>query len=165
MKIGIDFDRVLFNTDKFNELYSNSIDGLHHVENPRPTKHGVYCPEMHAELCGIDPEQIWSFFKKHRLEEFLFDDVKKLEDVHHDLVIVTRGNQKFQRMKLENTGILEKVDDYVIVQEEDKDVADIDILIDDREKELERADIPGILFNRPEEDLESILEKVKKFEA
>jgi len=165
LKIGIDFDRVLFNTDEFNKIYSSSIKGLHHVSSPKPTKHGVYCPEAHAQLCGIDPQRIWDFFKEQSLEDFLYSDVKLLNELKHELIIVTRGNERFQKMKLKKSGILEIVDDFVIVQDEDKDVAEIDALVDDRKKELDRVDVPGIRLSRPEEGLEKVLRRVEDFEA
>lgn len=162
MKIGLDFDRVLFNTDKFDDFYKEQVEGLHHVENPSPVKHGVYDPEMHAELCEIPIERIWKVFEND-ISQFLYDDMNLLDELsrNHELVIVTRGNEKFQRKKIEASGITEKIEDFTVVQEEPKDSAGIDVLIDDRNYELERVEIPGIRIDRPKEGLKKVLEEVE----
>ncbi len=162
MKIGLDFDRVLFNTDKFDDFYKENVEGLYHVEDPAPVKHGVYDPEMHAELCDIPIERIWKVFKND-LSRFLYDDVSLIDDLKndHEIVIVTRGNEKFQRKKVQASGIKDKVDNVVVVQDESKDSIDIDLLVDDRDYELERVNIPGLQIRRPEEGLKKVLEEVE----
>jgi hypothetical protein len=164
LKIGLDFDRVLFDTDSFDEFYKEHVEGLYHVESPAPVKHGVYDPEMHAELCEIPKERIWKVFE-HDLSQFLYDDVELLDELDHELVIVTRGHEKFQRLKVEASGTTEKVEEVVVVQEQSKDSADIDILVDDSEEEIKRAEIPSIKVERPREGLEKVLEKVNDLEA
>lgn len=164
MRIGLDFDRVLFDTDSFDEYYKDHVEGLHHVENPAPVKHGVYDPDMHAELCGIPKERIWKVFE-HNLSQFLYKDIDLLDELGHDLVIVTRGHDRFQKSKIEASNMDGKVDEVFVVQEEAKDSVDIDMLVDDSEEELEKIEIPGIIIERPEEGLEKVLEKVKEFEA
>jgi len=164
LKIGLDFDRVLFDTDSFDEFYKEHVEGLYHVESPAPVKHGVYDPEMHAEICGIPKERIWKVFE-HDLSQFLYDDVELLDELDHELVIVTRGHEKFQKLKVKASGITEKVEEVVVVQEQSKDSVNIDLLVDDSEEEIERIDIPSIKVERPEEGLEKVLEKVNELEA
>ena len=164
MRIGLDFDRVLFDTDSFDEFYKEHVEGLYHIENPAPVKHGVYDPEMHAELCGIPKERIWNVFEND-LSRFLYPDVELLDKLGHELIIVTRGHEKFQRLKIESTGITDKVEDVFVVQEESKDSVDIDLLVDDSSEEIERVNIPTVKIERPEEDLEKLIEKVKEIEA
>lgn len=162
MKIGLDFDRVLFDTDSFGEFYRENIDNLHHVENPEPVTNGVYDPEKHAELCGVDKKNIWRLLKSSSLERFLFDDIGLLDNFDdHRLVIVTRGHEKFQRMKVEGSGADKFVDDVFVVQSKGKDCIDIDLLVDDSIEELDRVDVPGIHLERPSMDLGDVLEKVK----
>lgn len=164
MRIGLDLDRVLFDTDRFDEYYKEHVEGLYHVESPAPVKHGVYDPEMHAELCEIPKERIWKVFE-HDLSQFLYDDIELLNNLDHELVIVTRGHEKFQRLKAEASGIAEKVEEVIVVQEQVKDSTDIDILVDDSEEEIERVEIPSIKVERPEEGLKKVLEEVKDLEA
>jgi hypothetical protein len=164
LRIGLDFDRVLFDTDSFDEYYKDHVKGLHHVEDPAPVKYGVYDPDMHAELCGIPKERIWKVFE-HDLSQFLYDDIDLLDRLDHELIIVTRGHDKFQRSKVKASNIADKVQKVFVVQEEAKDSIDIDLLVDDSSEELERIDVPGIMIERPEEGLEKVLEKVKEFEA
>ncbi len=163
MRIGLDFDRVLFDTDSFDDFYKD-VEGLYHVESPAPVKHGVYDPEMHAEICGIPKERIWKVFE-HDLSQFLYDDIELLDELDHELIIVTRGHEKFQKLKIEASGITEKVKEIIVVQKRSKDSADIDLLVDDSEEEVERVDIPSIKIKRPEEGLEKVLEKVNELEA
>ena len=164
MRIGLDFDRVLFDTDSFDDFYKKHVEGLYHVEEPAPVKHGVYNPDMHAELCDIPKDRIWKVFE-HDLSQFLYDDIGLLDELDHELVIVTRGHEKFQKLKVEASGIAEKVEKVIVVQEQSKDSVDIDLLVDDSEEEIEKIDIPSIKINRPEEGLEKVLEKVKDLEA
>ncbi|MFP4038383.1 MAG: hypothetical protein ACLFTA_01210 [Candidatus Nanohaloarchaea archaeon] len=165
MKIGLDFDRTLFKTEEFDRFYKDQVEGLYHVENPKPTRHGVYDPELHAEICGVDLKEIWQVFEED-LSKFLYKDTDLLDKLNdHRIVIVTRGHEKFQEKKIEASGITEKIDEVVIVQEEPKDVADIDLLVDDRERELENAETPGIHLKRPEEGLKKVVEKVEELES
>jgi ferritin len=119
---------------------------------------------MHAEICGIPKERIWKVFE-HDLSQFLYDDIELLNELDHELVIVTRGHEKFQKLKAEASGITEKVKEVIVVQERSKDSADIDLLVDDSEEEVERVEIPSIKVERPEEGLEKVLEKVNELEA
>jgi len=164
VRIGLDFDRVLFDTDSFDEYYKEHVEGLYHVEEPAPVKHSVYDPEMHADLCGIPKERIWKVFE-HDLSQFLYDDIDLLDNLDHELVIVTRGHEKYQRLKVEASGITEKIEEIIVVQEQSKDSVDIDLLVDDSEEEIERVETPSIKVERSEEGLEKVLEKVKELEA
>lgn len=166
MRIGLDFDRVLFDTDSFDDFYKEHVEGLHHVEDPAPVKNSCYDPEIHAELCEIPIERIWKVFN-HDLSKFLYSDVNLLEELgeNHTVVIVSRGHERFQKSKIEASKADKYVEEVHIVQEESKDSVDIDFLVDDRVKELERVKIPGAHLNRPEESLEKVVEKVKELEA
>ncbi|MFB6217372.1 MAG: hypothetical protein ABEJ72_10495 [Candidatus Aenigmatarchaeota archaeon] len=141
MRIGIDFDRVLFDTDRFNDYMKNNIEGLVHVDTSPYDEHGNYSPEIHAELCGIPVEKVYEALED--LERFVYDDIEKLEQLsEHDLIIVTRGRKKFQETKIQNSGVKNFFDQVVVVEEGDKDVKDIDFLVDDREAELVEAGLP-----------------------
>lgn len=154
MRIGIDFDRVLFKTDRFKEeVLFEEIDGF---EETYSQIDGVYSPEKHAEILEIPVEDILQILEK--ASEYLYDDVELLKKSEHEFVIVTRGDPIFQKEKLEHSGILKLVEEHKIVQEEDKDVKDIDILVDDLKSEIEKADIKGYHFERPDDSIQDLLD-------
>jgi len=164
MRIGIDFDRVLFDTDSFDEYMKQETEGLHHVEADVEDEYGNYDPEKHARECGIEPGKVWDALKK--LEKFVYEDVEKLEELdEHELVIVTRGNQKFQRTKIENSGVEKFFDKVYTVQQGSKEVGEIEFLVDDREEELDQVDVPGFKFDRSKHEIEDIVEKVRELET
>jgi phosphomannomutase len=160
MRIGIDFDRVLFDTDAFkNELnekfpeFSDTYD--------KAKKEGFYNFEEHAKLMDVQEEKLLEEMRK--CQEYLYEDLEKLEKLReeNDLVIVTRGDPVIQKEKLEYSGVLQYVDEYEIVKEGTKDVAEIDVLVDDWKKEIDRIDLPGIIIDRETESIEKIIEKLK----
>ncbi len=162
MKIGIDFDRVLFDTDSFNKYLRENVEGLHHVETPPRDENGCYDPEKHAKLCGLDKDAVYQVLDE-RLEEFLYEDIEKLEQLSDDVekIIVTRGKEKFQRQKVENSGALKYMDGLKTLETGSKQVEGIDFLVDDRKKEIERVNIPGFVFNREKHGIEDVIEKLK----
>ncbi|QGA81018.1 hypothetical protein [Candidatus Nanohalobium constans] len=163
MKIGVDFDRVLFKTDDFNKHLKQEVEGLEHVDSSPTNDHGVYSPEIHAELCGIDVEEIYKVMEN--LEKFLYDDLDVLQSSEHEILIVSRGETEFQKRKIEGSGADEYADRVVVVEKGSKEVEDIDFLIDDRKKELEDADLPGFEFDREIHSLRDALEEAEKHEA
>lgn len=163
MRIGIDFDRVLFDTDSFNKYLKENVEGLKHVEASPYNENEVYSPEIHAELCGIPVERIYEAISD--TSQFLYPDTKLLSEVEEDVVVVSRGEKKFQKAKIENSGVLEYVDDFYVIENGSKDKIDIDILIDDTLSETERVKVPSILFKREEKDLNDAISKVKEIAA
>ncbi len=163
MKIGVDFDRVLFKTDEFNE-YLKEETGLHHVEADVYDENGCYSPEKHAEACGIDVEEIYSAMKN--LSRFLYSDIDSLKKLkpEHELFIVTRGEEKLQKQKVKNSGANRLFDQLYIVQGAPKNVGGIDFLVDDREEEIENADVSGMVFDREKHDMEDLIEKIGDIE-
>lgn len=164
MKIGLDLDRVLFDTDTFDDFYKKET-GLYHVEDPAPVKNNCYDPELHAKLCGISQEKVWKIFEND-LSRFLYSDLDLLEKLdNHELIIVTRGNERFQRAKIKSSGADERVDDIIIVQEDSKNKNGIDLLVDDRKEELENVDVPGVHIDRPSEGLNKLIKEVTERET
>ncbi|MFB6241881.1 MAG: hypothetical protein ABEJ36_03705 [Candidatus Nanosalina sp.] len=163
MRIGVDFDRVLFRTDEFNE-YLKEETGLHHVEEDVYDEDGCYSPEKHAKACEVDVEDVYKAMKD--LNRFLYGDVDKLRELkpEHELVVVTRGEEKFQRTKVRNSGVQRLFDQLLIVQGATKDVADIDFLVDDREKEIKEANVPGMIFDREKHDIDDLIERIRDLE-
>jgi len=155
MRVGLDFDRVLFKTDEFNE-YLKEQTGLHHVDADVYDEDGCYSPKKHAEASGVDVEKVYEALED--LSQFLYEDLAKLEEIDdHEFVIVTRGEQKFQRAKIKASGADQFVEKIFVVQSEAKDVGDIDFLVDDREKEIHRAEIPGLVLDRKKHSLDHLI--------
>ncbi len=163
LKIGIDFDRVLFDTDAFNEYLREKVEGLHHVDTSPEDGNGNYDPEVHAELCGIEVEDIYAAMDD--LSRFLFDDVDELEKLEGEKVIVSRGKKGFQRKKIENSGADELVDEVIVLEEGSKDIAGIEFLIDDSPEEIDRAMIPGFVFNRGDYGLRDVVKRVNRLDG
>lgn len=159
MKIGFDFDRVLFDTDRFNQYMKENVEGLEHVDASPYNENEVYSPEIHAELCGIPVERIYDAISD--TSEFLYADVEMLEDIDAEVVIVSRGEKEFQKAKIQNSGVLKHVDDFYVIEKGAKDQVDIDVLIDDTLSETERVGIPSILFKREDQTLEDVIEELK----
>lgn len=159
MIVGLDFDRVLFKTDEFKEFLDDEVSGfLEHY----PDK-GHYDPELHAERIGVDAERINETLKHS--DDFTYNDVDSLEDLREDfkLVIVSRGDPYFQERKIVNSGVLEHVDGFFIVEDKPKDSIDIDFLVEDREKELEDVSVPGFIVDRDKHDTRDIVEAVQEW--
>lgn len=163
MRIGLDFDRVLFKTDEFNE-YLEEETGLHHVDADVYDEEGCYSPKKHAKACEIDPEEVYDAIDA--LSRFLYPDVDELRRLkpEHDLVIVTRGEEKFQKQKVKATGAHRLFDELYIVQGAPKNVGRIDFLVDDRKEEVERSGLPGMIFDREKHSAEDIVERVRDLE-
>jgi len=159
LRIGFDFDRVLFDTDSFNK-YLKEETGLHHVDADVYDKHDCYSPEKHAEACGIDVEEVYGAMED--LNQFLFSDVDELRRLRngHELVIVTRGEEKNQRLKVKNSGAQRLFDQLFIVQEGSKDVGQIDFLVDDREEEIKRVNMPGMVFDREKHGIKDVIDTI-----
>lgn len=158
MIVGLDFDRVLFRTDEFKEFLDNEIPGF--LE--KYPEEGNYNPDTHAENLGVDVKKIFKALE--HAEDFVYEDVEALEELREDfqLIIVSRGDPCFQEKKIVDSEVLEHVDGYFIVEEEDKDEVDIDFLVDDQEEEVERVSVPGLVLDRDVEGLDAVIEAVRE---
>jgi FMN phosphatase YigB (HAD superfamily) len=154
MIIAFDFDRVLFRTEEFKEFLDDEIPGF--LE--KYPEEGRYNPEEHAERLGVDKEEIFEALEE--AERFVYGDLEVLEGFpdRFELVIVSRGDPSFQERKIRNSGALEFFDNFFIVEDESKDSVTMDFLVDDWEKEVEEAEVPGYVFDRSEEGLEDVRE-------
>ncbi len=161
MKIGLDFDRVLFDTDGFKQHLFEEIEGFDRTYSEAKQK--VYSPERHAEILGISSGKIYSILED--AENFLYPDIEKLDTLEHTFIIVSRGDKKFQNIKIEKSRAIEHVDGLYIVQDDPKDVTDIDFLVDDSKEELENVDIPGFHFDREKHDINDIIKKVEELDG
>ncbi|MFB6292445.1 MAG: sugar phosphate nucleotidyltransferase, partial [Candidatus Nanohaloarchaea archaeon] len=160
-RVGIDFDRVLFKTDEFKQFLEEKLPGFN--EKYARTG-GIYDPEKHAERLGVDREEIFELLD--RAADFIYEDIDKLRELDVDsLFIVSRGDPVFQREKIERSGASDLVDDVEIVEQEDKDVRDIDFLVDDTRAELEQVDAEGFHFDREKHTMEDLVKKVRELKG
>ena len=168
MRVGVDFDRVLFDTEEFKEYLEDEIPGF-------LDKYGLatgegYDPETHAEIMGIPPERIHETLD-YREDRFLYDDIEDLEVManHHDVVIISRGDPEFQSTKIENTSL--EFEYFIITgksQDHPKQIGPrtqhpeedpIEFLVDDREYEHKHFQGPGFHMKRPEDNLLDVIEE------
>jgi FMN phosphatase YigB (HAD superfamily) len=162
MKVGVDFDRVLFDTDAFKKELNRHFPRFNETY-AEANRDGYYNLEKHAELLEVEESEIIETMRDSA--DYLYGDVEKLSDLQYEVVIVTRGDPVIQKEKMEESGVLDYVDDYFIVQEDSKDVGGIDFLIDDRKVEIEEADLPGFVLDREKDSLEDAVEAVREYEA
>ncbi|PSH01870.1 MAG: hypothetical protein BRC27_00675 [Nanohaloarchaea archaeon SW_10_44_10] len=98
MKIGIDFDRVLFDTDRFKKNLTEKFPEFNETYN-QAKKDNYYNLEKHAKLLGVKEEKLLAEMRK--CEEYLYSDVKKLEKL----------NTEREAGVLRSTGILRRLRD------------------------------------------------------
>jgi FMN phosphatase YigB (HAD superfamily) len=164
MKIGLDFDRVLFKTDKFNKYLKEETE-LHHVDVNVYDSEGCYSPEKHADACGIDVEEVYEAISG--ISRFLYSDVDELRKLkpEHEIVIVTRGEERFQKEKVNASGANRLFDELFIVQNAPKNVDGVDFLVDDLEEEVKRSGLPGLVFDRKKHSMEDVIKEVRALET
>lgn len=164
MRIGIDFDRVIFDTERFDQYFKDHTD-LYHVEEDVYDENGNYSPEKHAEVCGVEINDVYSSLEE--LGKFVYDDIRSLADElsEHELVIVTRGEERFQRKKVEASSVMDIFDDVEFIESGKKSEVGIDLLIDDLEEEIEGSEIPGFVFDREKHGAEDIVDFVRAEEV
>ena len=160
MKIYFDFDRTLFDTEAFlKELYrilkeyNIPIDLFDKIKNEEKEK-GFNSFKI---LEKIKRSYSFSTGLYHDLENFiecdsmyLFNDsvdlLKYLKSKHFELILLTKGDYNFQKVKIDNTNIDEYFDDIIITNKHKGELA-IDynaIFIDDSIEEID-----SILKNNP----------------
>jgi FMN phosphatase YigB (HAD superfamily) len=168
LRIGIDFDHVLFDTEKFKRKLFDEIEQFNDTYDQAKDKDGNYRPEKHAEILDIPVEKVHKAIKHS--EECLYPDVKRLEEIpeEHEIIIVSRGDPDFQDEKIQSSGVLDYVESYVVVVDAPKDeAAEIDFLVDDAKVEHERADLPEnrkFLFQRPEDSIDDLVRRLNENE-
>lgn len=165
MLIGFDFDGVLFDTNSFIEKLDSEIENFAETYN-EARSNGKYDFEKHVEILGVSRKEITDLISK--ADQFIFDDVQELKKIKdkHRIIIVTRGDSEFQRKKIENSGIQDIIDEYIIIDRDiagfPKDKVGIELLIDDKEEEVKATEKDSILFNREENDLKQIVRTIEQ---
>ncbi|MDZ7611817.1 MAG: hypothetical protein U5L10_03570 [Candidatus Moranbacteria bacterium] len=162
MKIFLDFDDVIFNTKNFKsdffQLFKNA--GVSEKEFQKTyykkIREGIKKYDLENQLRLLFTESPQKLEKtKKQIEDFLtdlsgyvFEDfywfVNKVGE--EDLSILSFGDEKMQRIKIENSDVSRLAGDYEIVQESkgeylERKYSDIQaIMVDDRPDQLESAD-------------------------
>ena len=153
MKIYLDFDRTLFDTDRFLEDL-NAISNKYHITDELFDKHYQLLKEegfnYRNTLKSIEKE--FSFDKEiyHEYDDFLkkaqeyvySDVIPFLERVknNYKIILFTKGNEDFQLEKINNTNLINYFD-AIMISLKDKGELDIPyeecIFIDDNPHELD----------------------------
>lgn len=154
MTIYIDFDRTIFDTDKFLEnlkdiLVSNGISVdllLDYVNKDQANGFNIYnalkLMEKDVNVNSNVYKEMDKLFKK--AEQYLYNDVydflKKVKKSGYKIFILTKGNDEYQLLKIKNTNTINYIDG-VIVTLKDKGELDLNyqgsIFIDDNPIDLE----------------------------
>ena len=155
MKIYIDFDGTLFNTDKYKEDFMNVLKDYGIDEKVFEEVKKVIC--NNNKLFNID--KIIDYFidnynvdnsLKFKIDSLLsnsyvypdvIENLKALSNMNYELYLLTYGDTDYQRMKI-NSADIECFFKDIIIAETDKSKLDIDyensIFIDDNPIEIER---------------------------
>ena len=154
--VGFDFDRVLFKTDNFKQYLDHELPGF--LES---YPEGLYDVNKHAEKMNIDVEEVYRALD--RAEDFVYDDIGLVQELEgFDAIIVSRGDYRFQRRKIEQSEVLEHFEGMEIVSDEDKDSVGIDFLVDDRAEEVQRVDVPGMVFDREKHSMQDAINRIRE---
>lgn len=168
MRIGVDFDRVLFDTEQFKEYLEDEIPGF--LDTYGLATGEGYNPEKHADIMDIPSEKIYDTLD-YESGRFSYEDVEELDKwtKEHEVVIISRGDPEFQGTKIENADLGFP---YHIVTGEAKEnpkqlgegtlhpeEEPLDFLVDDRDYEHENFEGPGYHFQRPEDQLSDVADE------
>lgn len=151
MKIYIDFDRTIFDCDKFIEDFYNLLEKYNISKNDF-IKYQSQCMDFNPydilDLMSKDYDinkevynAIDNFIKKS--SDYIFSDtipfLKYIKNKNYQVIILTKGNYDFQMSKIINSHIDLYYDDVIVTNKHKGDL-DIDytnsIFIDDREEEI-----------------------------
>ena len=160
MKIYLDFDRTLFNTKFFlQDLYQileehNIPINLFDKIKSENIKNGFNCFKILEKLKKSYAFNNSLYVDLERFLEndsvYLFEDVEEflqyLKEKKFEIILLTKGDVDFQKLKISNTDI-DKYFDNIIITTSHKGDLDIDyngIFIDDNIEELE-----SIMKNNP----------------
>lgn len=163
MRVGIDLDEVLFDTDRFKSRLKREFPDFE--ESYESSKSGgLYRFEEHAERMGVDPARVLELAGSS--SDLVLDRVEKLESLDHELILVSKGREEFQRAKIQGTRLKQVFDEVHVFEEFElpKDEADIDFLIDDRESELEKVEVPGRRFDLESGSVEDLIRLIEEAE-
>ena len=168
LRIGIDFDRTLFDTDGFkNELetrfpeFSTLYDDA--VES------GIYKPRKHAEIMDVKPAELFKEMKN--CKKFVYRNLEELERINnagHQLHLVTRGDAEIQRLKIKGAGVQRYFDSIEVISKSIDELAkdsviELDLLVDDRDEELDAVKIKTLKASTENQDISVLVDKIMRY--
>lgn len=161
MKIGLDFDKTIFDTKAFIQDMPADPDTFKKAfEKAYLT--GDYTLEKHVnclENIGVktEKEQLKNLYKNAQTYLKYRDYLQHLSETH-ELYLVTRADTKgWQQKKIRASKAEEYFENILIIYGDSlKDLPELDVLIDDSQEEITRVSEKTILLD-PEESLKSAL--------
>lgn len=164
MNIGFDFDKTIFDTDKFSESIPTDLKKF--KDSFEEAYLGNYSTKKHAEILRTDGEDITA----QEIEEIYSNSNQYLRHIdilenlqkNNDLFLITRADHKgWQQKKIEASNVREYFKDIIIVYKgQKKDFPELDVLIDDNKDELQNFHGRKIHYP-PEKGLKETLESLK----
>ena len=150
MNIYIDFDRTLFNTDKFlidlyNVIINSKIDLYEFKKNKLKEKKNGFNPYNVLEKIHVNSDIYQKIDELiSNCDNYLYSDseefLKRLKEKNYNIILLTKGNSDFQIRKVKSTRVYSYFDD-VIVTLKKKGKLNLDyqnsIFIDDNPSEIE----------------------------
>ena len=150
MNIYIDFDRTLFDTDKFlidlyNIIVNSKIDLYEFKKIKLKEKKNGFNPYNVLEKMQVNSDIYQKIDELiSNCDNYLYSDseefLKKLKEKNYNIILLTKGNSDFQIRKVKSTRVYSYFDD-VIVTLKKKGKLNLDyqnsIFIDDNPSEIE----------------------------
>jgi len=180
MKIIFDFDHTLFSAKRFYNALENNFQKiginkkLFKETFEKAAKERPYNPEKQFQLIiEHNPEVSLKLLREnfknvlHRANTFLYPDVEKFfkkTEKNIDLFLVSYGDKKFQRAKIENTGIVPFFEKIIITSDINK-VSVLKKLLKKNEKAIFVDDNPETLSAVKKEFPQIITVRMKRKEG
>ena len=169
MNIYIDFDRTLFDTDKFlidlyNIIVNSKIDLYEFKKTKLKEKKKGFNPYNVLEKMQVNSDIYQKIDELiSNCDNYLYSDseefLKKLKEKNYNIILLTKGNSDFQIRKVKSTRVYSYFDD-VIVTLKKKGNLNLDyqnsIFIDDNPSEIE-----SILKRNPKRMIRIMRENAK----
>lgn len=173
MRIAVDFDHVLFDTDGFyselpvnKHVFKDTFEAAYDREDEAyRIKEHVSRLNDHPDVTGpvtqSDLKDAYSTAEQYLRE----DGLERLAETFEVVIVTRKTHHGWQEQKVEVSGADRYVDDVVVVagepEEEPKDI-DAVALIDDRQEEHEYCETDGVLFDEDTEQLVTVAENIIK---
>jgi FMN phosphatase YigB (HAD superfamily) len=151
MRVGVDFDHTLFDTDGFYQETEQRLDtDIDHVKETVQnivSETGKYSLTAHADRLGIPADALEAAYRTAPQHLYSQDWLRE-QGSEYDIVIVTRDSHTgWQDIKTRYAGLQDHdhVSDVRIVSGEDtKYFDDLDVLIDDSPPEIQAVEEQGM---------------------
>lgn len=160
MKIGLDFDKTVFDTGGLVEelpvdleLFKNTFEKVYLSGNYTAERHAQELQDRGKEVSANRIKDVYS-----KAPNYLKTEVLEKASSKHCLFMVTRADTKGWQQQKIRAAAAEKYfhDIYIVYGDQPKDVPELDVLVDDNSEELVEVSEDTKLYdgNRP---LEAVL--------